>query len=460
MGITIVQKSLGTKRSLKGPKALILAGGAITGGSFKAGGIKALNDYLANFSVNDFDIYVGISSGSMIAAALMGGISPESILRSLDGTSGHFAPLTVFHYCKPNFGELLSRPIKFAAHVASWLPGRIARLARRYPEWSEGLFASIKIFLAEPSIATYDEMMRPIFVAAGGGFPSLLEYLPSGIFDNSPIEQYVRTNIERNGLTNDFGEAYRLTKKRLYISAMRLDGARRVIFGPDEDCSLTISEAIWASTALPGFYKPACIHGVDYVDGGVQETANIDTAVAKGAKLIICYNPFRPYEADEFVAGFARQGRRLAAGGVLAVMNQILRAVLHSRLRVALERFRVSRDFDGDIILIEPRADDRAFFALNPLLLRNRIEASRLGFESVRNSIENRYSDISNILALHGIHMNRASVEEKFERLTDVGLTDMEIQSILEEQYGPRRRGRRVRRVAKRFTRLKKSRRK
>jgi predicted acylesterase/phospholipase RssA len=87
MGITIIQKSDLTKKRSRSIKALILSGGAVTGGSFKAGGIKALNDYFSNFSVNDFDIYVGISSGSLIAAPLVGGISPESILKSLDGTS-------------------------------------------------------------------------------------------------------------------------------------------------------------------------------------------------------------------------------------------------------------------------------------------------------------------------------------------------------------------------------------
>ena len=40
-----------------------------------------------------------------------------------------------------------------------------------------------------------------------------------------------------------------------------------------------------ASTALPLFYKPARIKGVDYVDGGVRRTANIDVAIEKGATV-------------------------------------------------------------------------------------------------------------------------------------------------------------------------------
>lgn len=454
MGITILHKSGQAKQRQRGPTALILAGGAVTGGSFKAGGIKALGDYLEGFCINDFDVFVGISSGSMIAAALMAGVSPETILKSLDGTSSHFTPLTIFHYYRPNVAEMVSRPLKYLSHLAGWLPGKLVALAEKTPEWSRGFMGLVWNFLTHPSIATYEEMMQPLAHAAGSGFPPLLELLPSGLFDNAPIEHYFRSNIERNGLTNDFREAFARTGRRLYISAMRLDGARRVIFGPDEDTSLTISQAIQASTALPGFYKPARIGGVDYVDGGVQETANIDTAVAKGARLIICYNPFRPYEAGEFVEGFSQRrakGRRLAADGVMTVMNQIFRAVFHARLRVALEGFRTNAAFDGDIILIEPRADDRAFFALNPLSLRNRIEAARLGFESVCESIEERYDEISRILSLHGIGMSRARVEEKFWRLKQPDASELEVQRLLEERNRKIRRGRRARGVAKRL---------
>ena len=96
-------------------------------------------------------------------------------------------------------------------------------------------------------------------------------------------------------MTNDFRVLYRTRQVELYIVAMNLDTAERVVFGHDEDTSLTISEAVQASTALPGFYKPARIKGIDYVDGGVRRTANIDVAIEHGADLVICYNPFRPF---------------------------------------------------------------------------------------------------------------------------------------------------------------------
>ena len=62
-------------------------------------------------------------------------------------------------------------------------------------------------------------------------------------------------------------------------------------------------QAVQASTALPGFYRPARIAGGDYVDGGIRRTANIEVAIEQGADLIICYNPFRPFVNREDETG-------------------------------------------------------------------------------------------------------------------------------------------------------------
>src|SRR2546425_313472 len=144
------------------------------------------------------------------------------------------------------------------------------------------------------------------------------------------------TTLFRSGMTNDFRVLYRLRQVELYIVAMNLDTAERVVFGHDEDTSITISEAVQASTALPGFYKPARLKGVDYVDGGVRRTANIDVAIEHGAELVICYNPFRPFHnrvVRRFVPEKGRyeiEGRPLASQGVLTVLNQVLRTLLHN----------------------------------------------------------------------------------------------------------------------------------
>ena len=93
MGLTIVHKSDLTTRKKNPRIALVLAGGAVTGGAYKLGGLKALDDFLVNRKTTDFDIYVGLSAGSVLAAPLAGGVSPAEMLRSLEGVSEEFTEL-------------------------------------------------------------------------------------------------------------------------------------------------------------------------------------------------------------------------------------------------------------------------------------------------------------------------------------------------------------------------------
>ena len=46
MGLTLIRKSDDAPRKRDPKIALVLAGGAVSGGAFKVGGLKALNDYL------------------------------------------------------------------------------------------------------------------------------------------------------------------------------------------------------------------------------------------------------------------------------------------------------------------------------------------------------------------------------------------------------------------------------
>lgn len=440
MGITIVQKSDLTKKKLKAKKALILAGGAVTGGSFMAGGLKALNDYLTNYSVNSFDIVVGISSGSLLAAPLAGGVKPEEIVKSLDGTSSRFSEFSPWYYYWPNLKELISRPVCFWYKNIAAFPKIAFSFLTGAPTTVLQLGRLLQALITKPTAKNYEALMRIVSdLVSDISLPSLLQLLPSGAFDNAPIEKYLRKNIKKNHLTNSFQVAHKMTGKNLYISAMSVDGGQRVIFGHDENNEVTISEAVQASTAMPGFYKPARINGVDYVDGGVQETANIDIAIEKGAGLVICYNPFRPYDNKVLLEYIRKENRyeskdrRLSDDGVMAILNQIFRAMFHSRLHVALDQYRADPKFKGDIILIEPKSNDAAFFGLNPLIFGNRIKAAALGYRSVRNSIDEQYPEIAKILASYGLKMSRSNVEKEIKKMKAAGGRSAFLREVIEE---------------------------
>ena len=422
MGLTLVRKSDG-KRVKRNPKvALVLAGGAVSGGAFKVGGLKALNDFLVDRRITDVDMYVGLSAGSLLAASLAGGVTPDEMVKVLDGSSERLDQLRPIDFYSPNWKEFVSRPAKLAYDLASYFPSIAFDFARGMPGLPEAVGPALREMTRKPSTANFEAMVMQLFdhISPKREVPALTNHFPSGFFDNSSLERWLRRNLERLGIPNDFRAFERKRKRKLYVTACDLDTAERAIFGSDENCELTISQAVQASTALPIFYRPARLNGIDYIDGGVRNTANIDIAIEKGADLIICYNPFRPFlnriDADNGEASYFADGRYLSDRGLKVIINQVFRTLLHSRLKLAIQRYLADDRFQGDIVLLEPRESEADFFALNPIAFWKRAEAIEHGFESVRTTIEQNFDPLSAVLGRYGLEMDRDVARRRAER--------------------------------------------
>jgi len=446
MGLTVVQKSNINERKRDAKIALVLAGGVVTGGAYKIGGLKALNDFLINRKIVDFDTYIGLSAGSIIAAPLAGGIPIEEIFRSLTGTSKYFTQLSPLDFYHPNWNEWFGNPMRLIYDLTTFFPDVFLGLLASIPMLRDEIKSTSLRFLKRPSVSNLEKLLRPIMktILSSREIPSLLDYLPSGIFNNSRLELYIRKNMAGNGLSNSFQDLYERRGKELYIMAMDLDTSERVVFGHDRNNNFTISEAIQASTALPVFYKPAHLHGRDYVDGAVRKTANLDVAIESGAELIICYNPFRPIynrlekRYDEENGKIALGGKRIASGGVISVVNQVFRTLLHTRLMIAISKFQRDPNFKGDIILIEPQEHDYKFFSMNPANIWERTRAAHHGYRSVTEIIENNYFGLKRLLASYGIKMTRAVTEEGSIRIRESGYSEEAIIEALATE-SPRR---------------------
>jgi predicted acylesterase/phospholipase RssA len=360
LGLTLIQRSSGF-RPPRNPKiALVLAGGAVTGGAFKVGGLKALDECLEGRKVNDFDIYVGLSAGAFLATSLAQGITPDEMIEALEGTSVKLSQLRPIDFYRPN------------------------------------------VSLDDPNYTRLEALLMAFFqeVSPKRQFPPLSQLLPSGLFDNSALERWLESNIAAVGGKNSFAELFRESGKKLFIAAANLDTAERVVFGPDHDHGLTISQAVRASSALPGFFRPARINGIDYVDGGIQRTANIDVAVEQGADLVICYNPFRPFLN---VARGPRGRKYLADRGFNSVISQVFRTLLHTRLALGLQSYLHSDRFRGDIVVIEARESDEQFFDTNPMAFWQRSDAIRHGFDSVRRTLSEHADVLGPLFETYGL---------------------------------------------------------
>jgi predicted acylesterase/phospholipase RssA len=422
VGLTLIRKSDATQPKRDPKVALVLAGGAVSGGAFKVGGLKALNDYLVDRKITDMDIYVGLSAGAILSASLAAGVTPDEMIKVLDGTSTRLDQLRPIDFYNPNFREFASRPAKFAYDLASYLPSIAADFARGVPGLPEAVGPSLRSFARKPTYTGFETLAMRLLehVSPKRDIPALTNHVPSGFFDNASLERWLRRSLERIKMPNDFRAFARKTKRRLYVTACDLDTAERAIFGPDENSELTISQAVQASTALPIFYRPARINGIDYVDGGVRHTANIDIAIEKGADLIICYNPFRPFlnriDAADGEASYFADGRYLSDRGMKVVVNQVFRTLLHSRLKLGIQRYLADDRFQGDIVLLEPREHDANYFATNPLAFWKRSEAVQHGFESVRSTIEQNYDQLQSVFERHGLEMDRSAAGRRAAR--------------------------------------------
>lgn len=408
MGITIVQKSDLSKGHHEAKKALVLAGGAISGGAFKLGGLAALDRYLKNKKVTQFDIYMGISAGAFLAAPIAAGIEPMEMVEAFIGEPRKVSRFQPWDFYNPNWKELVDRPISAIKELATLGPRATFRLIKALPRRLPDIAARVRDFAADPSLETAERVVDPILHAFADADPPRPTWLPSGLFDNSPIERYIRTNLEQNQASNQFRKLKLETGRSLYIGATNINTAQGVVFGHDEDNSVTISEAVQASTAIPGFFKPAKLGPAGreqhYVDAAVRKTANVSVAVRHGAQLVICYNPFRPFV--NYRHRVETDKGSIADLGMAVIINQAFRTLLHSRLRLGIEKLKLDESFRGDVILIEPTETDARFFAMNPLAFWAREAAAEHGFQSVRQSLAKHHDTLKPILSTYGIEVD------------------------------------------------------
>jgi NTE family protein len=63
------------------------------------------------------------------------------------------------------------------------------------------------------------------------------------------------------------------------------------MFGSTEAPPASVSDAVQASCAIPGVFRPVVVAGHSYVDGGVWSPTNIDRAPGGRGTRVLCLNP-------------------------------------------------------------------------------------------------------------------------------------------------------------------------
>jgi NTE family protein len=211
---------------------LVLGAGGVVGQAYQAGVLAAL-EREALWDPRDADIIVGTSAGSVTGAALRVGVPATDLAASTYGV-----PMS------RKGGALLRRilPDESPLPVPS-----MSSLFRRWNPPSPALIGRV---------ARRPWAFRPEVAA--------MTLLPRGQID---ISERARALHELVG--DHWPEG-------LWICAARRADGGRVVFGRPGSPPAPLAEAVLASCAIPGYFRPITIAGTEYFDGGVHSITNAD----------------------------------------------------------------------------------------------------------------------------------------------------------------------------------------
>jgi NTE family protein len=373
------------RRPRRDKTALVLGGGGFTGGVYEIGALRAIDLLAVNSTVNNFDVYVGTSAGSFIAALCANGVTPEEMMKVVTGQG-------TLPFKDVGIGDLLRPNLLEFARKGALMPLRAASLARQL-------------------------ISQPGGVSLMDVFMGLADNLPSGLYTGTGIERYLREVLSEPGRTDDFGEL----DCELYLTATDLDTCERVVLGVDGANDVPISTAVRASGALPMVYAPVEIHDRELIDGGIVSTTNLDIAVEAGAKLVVVINPIVPF-INDFATTVktlrGRRPRRVSDMGFAQIGYQVFKLVAHQRLHEVAKGW--EERYPGvDIVLIEPEPTDELMFQTSMMSFTSRVEIARHGFESVTKQLASEYDRYQEIAARHGFEISGKRVRQVVEHFDE-----------------------------------------
>jgi len=228
--------------------------------------------------------FLGSSAGSIVAASLAGGVSPLT-----------------------RFGELPEQP-----PVEEVPEGAAPGVVRKALEAASAPLAALALNWATPGGA----LVRRV----------ALGRVPEGTRSLSGVKRWI------GGLDASWDG-------RLRVTAVEVESGRRVVFGTDDAPPVSVADAVGASCAIPGVFRPLRLDGRRYVDGGAWSPTNMDAADVSDGDRVLCLNP-------------------TAAAGALGPVSR----------SVAAAESLVLRRRGADVQVVSP--DDDSAEAMGPNLMR------------------------------------------------------------------------------------------
>lgn len=298
--------------------AMVLGAGGVLGSAFHDGVVAALEE-ATGWDARRADLLVGTSAGANTAATLRAGLPPADHMARIVGRplSGEGEAVTA----------RVRTPFSLGSHDAGLL-----RPPASFRLMVEGLLAPGPI--------------RPVVSVAG--------LLPKGTASTGAMAARIRECHPEPWPTAP-----------TWICAVSVRTGRRVVFGREDVHVDHIGTAVAASSAVPGYFAPVRVGGIDHVDGGVHSTTNADLTAGLGMDLVVVSAPMT---AD------ARGGRRLPTG-----------RAWHSRV---LRREVRAVAGPTNVLVVQPGQDDLHVFAGGNMDGRRSAEAAALGHRRTLEALD------------------------------------------------------------------------
>lgn len=244
---------------------LVLGAGGVIGGAYHAGALTALEHDLG-WDVRTADVIVGTSAGALTGALLRSGIPPSDLAAWTVG-----APLS---------------------------PDGIPIANVLHPEFDP---VSLRMFLRLPRIPHPDAVISTL------RRPHRFDPMRAFMTHMRDGERTLSEHVEFLG--SDWPE------RDLYLTACRRRDGQRTVFGRSVVPKDGLRAAVAASCAVPGYFAPVTVDGVQYIDGGIASPTNADVVRDCDLDLLLVLSPMTTtarlprYSAERIVRD--RAGHRL-----------------------------------------------------------------------------------------------------------------------------------------------------
>ena len=323
---------------------LVLGAGGVLGGAWLVGGLSALARE-TDWDPGSADFIVGTSAGSMIGALTAGGIPPWFMVAHSRGE--------VF--------EGLAGPDGRPAADADRSAGASFRLHRGIPAIGPGSLRMAFTALSNPLRHT------PLQMVAG--------WIPSGFVSTDSLKETISRAVPGDWVEHP----------NYWAVACDYETGRRIPFGRVGSPHAHIGDAVAASCAIPGFYRPVKIGRRRYVDGGVCSVSNLDLVAGRGLDLVICINPLTSSQEGRRSGGGIRGAATGAIGGAIDFIPSLTRRASGARLE---REERKVRRFGADVVIVEPTAEDHAAMGRNWMSAERRQDVIDTAEETVAKQLQ------------------------------------------------------------------------